>query len=328
MDKPTVIIGHGLAGCILGLTFFKHHIPFQQWGSSIPGESSMASSGLVNPITGRRYVKAWDIDQYMTSSLAFYRWTEELFGDVYFKEVEIVRFLSNDEAMHAWEGRQKDSAYAGYISKNKYDFLDHLKRPYGIVTGAYRLDTPAWLMAARNFLMNKGFLHYTTQPYISSGGGHKVIYATGAIDEIGSHGIVPNKGEALLVRMPGWRIPLIVKDEIYIVPIEDDLYWVGSYYERWPEDPLPSSKGREELLKALRQLYDGELTVEDHLSGIRPTVLDRRPIIGRHPKHESAYLFNGMGTKTTSLAPYWAEQLRLHLVEGVSLPGEVSPSRY
>jgi len=75
-------------------------------------------------------------------------------------------------------------------------------------------------------------------------------------------------------------------------------------------------------------LYEGPIEILEHLAGVRPTVDDRRPIIGAFPGRTNVFLFNGMGTKATSLAPYWAEQLIDHILNGVSLPKEVSPLRY
>jgi glycine/D-amino acid oxidase-like deaminating enzyme len=31
--------------------------------------------------------------------------------------------------------------------------------------------------------------------------------------------------------------------------------------------------------------------------------------LGRHPEYPQLYLFTGLGTKGTSLGPYWADQL-------------------
>jgi glycine oxidase len=154
------------------------------------------------------------------------------------------------------------------------------------------------------------------------------ILATGAVDKRLAHGVIPNKGEALIVRLPDWKISLILKDEVFIVPLDEDVYWVGSYYQPWPENPYPSIEGKERLMHGIEKLYRGPVEIIEHLSGVRPTVDDRRPIIGAFPGNSNAYLFNGMGTKATSLAPYWAEQLLLHIRDGLSLPKEVSPGRY
>jgi glycine/D-amino acid oxidase-like deaminating enzyme len=330
MNKPILIIGHGLAGCTLGLTCLKRQIPFQMIGYAQSGEASIVSSGLIAPVTGRRYVKAWQIDDFIAKALDFYRWSESLVGETYFFPVEIVRFLSNDEARKAWNKRMLDAEYAAYISNCKYDILDEFQKPYGILTGGYRLDTPGWIGAVRNLLQTRGFLKiHSSLLDVHSTLENSIIYATGAIDPSLAHGIIPNKGEALIVSMPEWKYPQIIKDEVYVIPLQKrGTYWVGSYYIPGETNPMPSTLGREQLLGSIRKMYKGSLEVLSHMAGIRPTVDDRRPIVGPFPNRPNEYLFNGMGTKGTSLAPFWAEQLLSHILNDLPLPKEVLPARY
>jgi glycine/D-amino acid oxidase-like deaminating enzyme len=42
--------------------------------------------------------------------------------------------------------------------------------------------------------------------------------------------------------------------------------------------------------------------------------MERRPFAGLHPIHASVGLFNGMGTKGCSLAPYFAKQFADFLI--------------
>jgi glycine/D-amino acid oxidase-like deaminating enzyme len=129
--------------------------------------------------------------------------------------------------------------------------------------------------------------------------------------------------------MSEWKFPVIVKEEVFFIPLhEEHFFWVGSYYEPWPANPDPSPEGKQLLMKAILEVYDGPLVLVDHVAGIRATVEDRRPLVGRVPGHYSNYMFNGMGTKGTSLAPYWANQLVNHLNDGHILPGIVDPARY
>src|SRR5688500_13449331 len=181
MSKKFLIVGHGLAGCVLALSFLRKNIDFKMIGTTQPGEASMASSGLITTVTGRKYVKSWMIDEFIASAIDFYSWTEELFGKSYFFPVEIVRFLSHPEALEAWERRWQDTDYEAYISNKKYEELDRLERPYGILTGGYRLDTPAWLTTTRQYLTTNGFLEegwFTEDKDSNEFAG--VIYATGA----------------------------------------------------------------------------------------------------------------------------------------------------
>jgi glycine oxidase len=330
MDKKIIIIGHGLAGCTLALTFFRRNIPVTLIGCAQAGEASMASSGLIAPITGRRYVKAWKIDEFIPKALDFYRWTEQLVGEEFFFPLEIVRYLPHAEGIAAWERRLDDPDYAAYISSIKYPHLDARNRPYGIVTGGYRLDTPGWLNAIRSFLIAKGILEIRPEPFTPKETDNDIlIYATGAIDASMTQRIIPNKGESLLVKMPDWEINEVTKEEVFIIPVDGkELFWVGSYYQPWPDNVSTSVEGKERLLASLKKVYSGRLEIVQHMAGIRPTVNDRRPLIGPLPGVENQYIFNGMGTKGTSLAPYWAEKLMFHITEDIPLPGEVLPDRY
>ncbi len=330
MNKEIVIIGHGLAGCTLALSCLRRNVPFKLLGYARSGEASMASSGLIAPITGRRYVKAWRVDEFIPKALSFYRWTESFLNEVFFTPIEIVRFLTHPESLKAWHKRLGDQEYETYISDRQYPSLDKLNKPYGILTGGYRLDTPGWIHASRKFLLEKGMLELLDQPFDDEVGPDQIlVYATGAIDIYETEKIIPNKGESLIVRMPDWPIEQVIKEEVFIVPLATPgLFWIGSYYMPWPEDGDPSQEGRDKLIQSLKKVYNGPLEVLQHMAGIRPTVNDRRPLIGKVSGKENVYIFNGMGTKGTSLAPFWADGLIALIMDGKELPEDVSPDRY
>jgi hypothetical protein len=290
----------------------------------------MASSGLINPITGRRYVKSWMADALIAETLDFYSWSDSVLDTQAFRPVEIARFLASAEAVDAWRLRVDDPEFSAYVTPMRHALLDSLGVPYGIVTGAFVLDTPAWVQAVKTFLRARGHaVPAETTTDASSAGHGPVIRATGVFADPLPDGLIPNKGEALIVRMPEWPLPMIIKGEVFVVPLDEpETYWVGSGYARWPDHPKPTEAERERLLSGLRKLHDGPITVIDHLAGIRPTTADRRPLIGEDPQHPGDFIFNGMGTKGTSLAPYWAKQLIRHIRDGHALLPEVDPARF
>ncbi len=290
----------------------------------------MVSSGLINPVTGRKYVKSWMIDEYTDAAIDFYGYTESLLGKKYFLPVDIIRFISNEEARLAWEKRLKDPEYHRYISNKRYEALDRTGKSYGVVTGGYKLDVQHWIRDVHKFFTNQGLLTFTDELITSPDVDYdRVIYATGAVGASVSSGLIPNKGEALIVRLPEWNLPGIIKEDVFFVPLGyDDLLWVGSYYEPWSEVSGPTSEGKEMILQAIKKAYSGSMVIVDHLAGVRPTVIDRRPIIGPYPEKADSYLFNGMGTKGTSLAPYWADKLMAYIEKSGILPEIVSPSRF
>lgn len=327
MDKPIRIIGHGLSGCVLGLTALRHGIPFRMEGLSIPGEASLASSGIIAPVTGRRYVKAWDIDIYLPVASDFYRWTESLLGSAYFFPIDIVRFLNHPEAQAAWEKRAVDPAYTDFISLKRHPDADRLGKPYGILTGGYRLDTQRWLQDVRSFLMEKQHLEEVRFDLSNHQNDEPLVLATGALTPSCGPGIIPNKGEALIIHSKEWNTDLAFKDDVFILPLGDHRYWAGSYYAAGDGDPHPTLDGKTKILEALHRTGLRDVEIVEHWAGIRPTVRDRRPLVGEYPLKPNVFLFNGMGTKATSLAPYWAKQLLDHLISGDVLPDNVSPSR-
>ncbi len=78
----------------------------------------------------------------------------------------------------------------------------------------------------------------------------------------------------------------------------------------------------------MKELVTFPFTIVGQEWGLRPTTPDRRPILGQHPELKSAWVFNGMGTKGVSLAPYFADVLVRSLENGEPLNKEVDIERY
>ena len=82
------------------------------------------------------------------------------------------------------------------------------------------------------------------------------------------------------------------------------------------------------MIDKIGNFFKQKYQVTDQKGAVRPTVKDRRPFIGRHPKITNAYIFNGMGTKGVSLSPYFADQFIAQLFEGTDLDKQVNIERY
>jgi glycine/D-amino acid oxidase-like deaminating enzyme len=49
--------------------------------------------------------------------------------------------------------------------------------------------------------------------------------------------------------------------------------------------------------------------VVDHQAGVRPVIDAGYPALGRHPAYPQLAYFNGLGSKGSLLAPFFADQL-------------------
>lgn len=139
----------------------------------------------------------------------------------------------------------------------------------------------------------------------------------------------PNKGEALVVRIPGLPDTHIYKKGIMMVPLaEKDLFWVGASYIWDFENADPTAAFRQSTEQALQQFLKIPFEIVEHRSGLRPATLERRPFVGFHPLYPNVGILNGMGTKGCSLAPFFAKQLTDHLLYEESISADASIERF
>jgi glycine/D-amino acid oxidase-like deaminating enzyme len=82
------------------------------------------------------------------------------------------------------------------------------------------------------------------------------------------------------------------------------------------------------LLTKYKKLMKPDCEVIEHLAGVRPATKDRRPFLGLHPKFSQLAIFNGMGSKGVSLAPYFAKEMADFLLSEKELNPEVNINRY
>ena len=97
------------------------------------------------------------------------------------------------------------------------------------------------------------------------------------------------------------------------------MWWIGSNYECDYHDCNPSNPFREKVEQQLTHWLKLPYTILDHQASVRPANMERRPFVGLHPLHPSIGVFNGMGTKGCSLAPYFGHQFTEYLLHQTPL---------
>jgi glycine/D-amino acid oxidase-like deaminating enzyme len=103
---------------------------------------------------------------------------------------------------------------------------------------------------------------------------------------------------------------------------------VGATY-RWPPFVTGiTEEGRAELSQRLAGMTDRPFVVLEQRAGVRPTVRDRKPLIGMHPALPVMSILNGFGSKGVMLAPRLAAHFADVLEGGAELWPEVNILRY
>ena len=136
------------------------------------------------------------------------------------------------------------------------------------------------------------------------------------------------KGQILEVITGQALRPYIINQGIFILPVSGKRARVGATYSWDPLDWIPTEEATKELDDKLKQLLKIPYRITGQLAGIRPSVMDRRPLVGIHPEHHNVCIFNGLGTKGVTLAPFFAGQFVQHLENDKELNPLVNIKRY
>lgn len=309
--------------------------------------SSNVAAGIINPITGRRFVKSWMIEQLLPAARETFRALEAELNITFFQERNIIRTLFNSREENDWLARSGEEGYTPFMADDvilgNYEGKMEPAFSYGEIRQAAKTDIPLLIKSYRQFLLSKDLLFEAKLDYNAIEiGAEQCIYDTIKARHIifcEGHQAIHNpyfnylpfnlaKGEVLIVRIPEGKFEKQLKHRMFICPIKDDLYWVGSNYDWDFEDAKPTEEGKAFLLDRLNDILKVPFEVVTHLGAIRPTVKDRRPFLGVHPMYPRLHIFNGLGTKGASLGPYWAQHFCDFLLNDVPLNADVDINRF
>ena len=136
------------------------------------------------------------------------------------------------------------------------------------------------------------------------------------------------KGELLTIKAPDYKETQVIKSSVFSIPLEEDLYLIGATYKWKDKTNEPTEEAKTELLEKLKTFLKCDFEVVGHVAGIRPTVVDRRPLVGQHPKYKNLFVLNGFGSRGVMIAPYASAQLFNYIEKGTDLDSEINIDRF
>jgi len=111
-----LIVGQGVAGTMLahfllkaGKTIIVIDAPDQQAASDV-------AAGIINPVTGRRIVKSWRIDELLPFAVQTYHEIEAQFGVQVFTRKNILRSFDTNKQFQDWS-----------VKSGREDMRDYMK---------------------------------------------------------------------------------------------------------------------------------------------------------------------------------------------------------
>jgi glycine/D-amino acid oxidase-like deaminating enzyme len=341
-----IIVGQGLAGSCLVQSLWHEKQSVVVIASSERKASSTVAAGLYNPITGKKMLLTWNAAVLFPYLDAFYRSAERELDTTILYPKAIVRPFTDIQAQNDfWAKSTPEIAVFAEPEQNIEKYEPYIWFPYGglITKHSGYVDVQAFLGAIKQKLVEKDqyieetFDHAALQ-FSTNSVAYKGIQAKKIIFAEGFHNTrnpifnwVPvkgMKGDVLTLDIEAYALKEVVNKHFFIIPLPNGKFRMGSSYIREFEDDAPTEGGLKEITEGAHTILKKPFVVIEQKAGIRPVVPDHRPIIGEHPEQPLALIFNGLGTKGVSIAPYASKIVTNFLLLNQEIDQSMSVNRF
>ena len=340
-----LIIGQGISGTWLSYYLQKANKSFIVIDNDQPNSASRVAAGIINPVTGRRIVKTWMIDELLAFLVPAY---EELGNELNVQAIEkksLIDFHPTPQMKIAFDERVKENADHLFQAKDQgqYQNIFNYDLGFGEVAPGYVINLkeilPLWrkkLLSGNQLLEEDFTITELKQTDLAINykniKAERIIFCDGIDCSQNSFfknlPFALNKGEALYIESAGIPSTHIFKKGMMLTSIQEGLFWLGSNYLWEFPDDQPTEQFRKQAESLLRSWLKVSFKIVDHKASVRPANIERRPFVGFHPIYKNIGILNGMGTKGCSLAPYFARQLADHLIHKKEILAEADIKRF
>jgi glycine/D-amino acid oxidase-like deaminating enzyme len=345
MQVDYIIVGLGLAGLAFAKELEKNKKSFLVFEDNSQN-SSIVAGGVYNPVVLKRFTPVWNATEQLNIALPFYEDLETQFNKKYHFPIAIYRIFKSVEEQNNWFAACDNPALSNYMD-TKLIMEKHqgvlANFGYGKLLNTGRIDTKSLIEDYRNYLLQQKLIRNESFQYdglkinkntveykdlIAS----KIIFCEGfGLKNNPFFNELPMqeaKGELITIHAPNLNVDFLIKSALFVFPLGNNLYKVGATFNWKDKTQLPTEEGKIELTTKLETFITVPYQIVEHVAGIRPTVKDRRPLAGKHPKYQNLAVLNGLGTRGVMIAPTLAKALYNHLENGIALDKEISIARF
>lgn len=345
MKVDYIVVGLGLAGLAFVeelIATKKTFVVFEDHSQT----SSLVAGGVYNPVILKRFTPVWNAEKQLEVALPFYQKIEERLNlkiDIKFK---IRKAFKSIEDQNNWYEASDKPMLSKFMNPDILnEKIDAVVADFGFgeVHNTGRIDTEKLVTSYRNFLKETSQIIFEKFDYdaiefknknvsYKSIEANKIIFCEGfGIKQNPFFNHLPLnevKGELFTIHAPELDIDFLLKSTLFVMPLGNHYYKVGATFN-WKDKTLVTTEsGKEELIEKLKKVIKVPYSIVKQFAGIRPTVKDRRPMVGVHPDKPELVVLNGLGTRGVMIAPTIAKNLFNHLENGEILNKEINIKRF
>jgi glycine oxidase len=321
-----LIVGQGVAGTLLGWALERAGMAFEISDAGSTDTASRAAAGLINPITGRRLVKSWRVDQWLPLARQSYAMIEMELGRKVWTDFRIRRLFADDRERAVFATKFAAGEFGPFVraGADADGFW---------IEEAARVDFATLIDASRERWRRAGKLRGGTDDIAQAQLDHAlVIDCTGCVAaKSDTFAFVPwefSRGQALEISVSDLVPDVALNRRHSVVPIGPNRAWFGATHEPGVTSTASTVVAVASLETSARQILGRPCATEAVRVGIRVNLPDKRPVIGRHPERPRLGLINGLGAKGALLAPALAQEWASHLTTNRSFDPQLAVDRF
>ncbi|MBB4807840.1 glycine/D-amino acid oxidase-like deaminating enzyme [Chryseobacterium defluvii] len=337
-----IIVGDGYAALFFAHQLIKNEKSFVIFSEGRKS-ASQVSAGIINPVVLKKFTTFWKAQEQIDHLKTTLDEIEVYTGKNYLIDAPIHRIFHDENEQHLWLKKSENEDLKEFLSK-EFRKLDIIKNDFGSgkVDQSARLDVAGffndlfrhfedhskWVREKFNYaLLNVSGSSYKNFTF------KNIIFCEGmGVKEnpfFSDIQVNPNKGHHIKLRLSK-AIPddITIKKKHFLFPVNNDLHFYGGTYDREQLHHHIDDSAVEQLVNGLSGFYPYDFEIGEVNFGFRPTVKDRRPIIGKHPDYSCLHVFNGLGARGILNGCYFSKSLYDCIENNIPLPEEVSLTRF
>lgn len=325
MQVEYIVVGQGLSGSWVSWFLWQQNKSFVVIDKEANNTASRNSAGIMNPTSGKRYAKVPMMDELFSFAKKSYQEVEKKFNKKLINDTAIIDFFQTVESEELFLKRlNEESELLKIISENQFIEKFTFENKIGKIEPCYRVDVTMFLdlikleLKHQNQFFKEQFEYEkvrveSNKIYYKEFDADKIIFCDGV--SVSQNSFFKNEefantiGELFLVEINNLSDEFIYKNKHLIVLFKDNLYWVGASNSWKYENEIPTQEFYSSTQNWLNDFLKIPYKIIEHKASLRPTTNNRNVLAKWYPPFSNVGILNGMGTKGSFQAPYYASKL-------------------
>ena len=335
-----IIVGGGYAGFFFAHQLIQNNKTFVLFSES--GKSaSQVSAGIVNPVVLKKFTTFWLAQEQISFLKSTLNEIENYTGKNYLINENIHRIFHDKKEQELWLSKSETEQLEPFLNP-EFKNLETVLNPFaaGSVNLSARLNVEEFFNDFKAFLKENNHLreqHFdysiiTDNSYEDISFKHIVFCEGIGVKNNPFFSEIPvnaNKGHHLKVKLSEpLESAVTLKKKHFLFPLNEEVYYYGGTYDPNERTNEIDDFATQQLTDGLSEFYPHNFEIKEVNFGFRPTVRDRRSILGSHPEHSNFYVFNGLGARGILNGCFFSKELYEHIENQKPLSPEVDFQRF